>query len=253
MITINEENVLYFFMSIANKTRDGRIYNDVINFLNETNMTYTAKFVEDLGLENIEYIVKLAMDNLIDDTDLSIEDSLLRLNTFLREDQKELLKQNGIDLKNLSTNDIAMAIHLVPKLIKSPILIKDGVLINGNNIVYECQQFLEGDARNDIKWLGGNQNWSDNQKIDWLIKQYKLPKNAYVSLTGNTNSTKLYFPKTSVLYGGNIKWECNPLDVVDECGLVLKPCKKLQVIMSIKLDEGERIVEYNLPVLKKYD
>lgn len=207
----------------------------VEKFLVENNIPFNTKFVEDFVLEDTEELINLLKLSLYEyDVEYNSIDNLLKL-IFTDTKVESIMSQNTINEHNLMS-----VIHQNRKSIKLPIVMKDGISVIGFYGSYDdYQQFLQGKERENIKWLGGNPDYSDEQKVDWIIKHLGLPKRIGLSKRfGNINDdekqARLYMPSTSILYGGIIKW-LFPTEFIDSDGYITVNSNKKNIELPIKM------------------
>ena len=249
-MTINSKGILFF---IESKVAKGSAVDRTLKakqFLYENNIPFIIKYVEDLSLEEIKYIVKLAQLEILDESDLGVDERLLNLKYRLNVRKQEDLVKRGIFIEDLRLKDIPKTIFIAKELLKLPLAIKDDILVVGYTRDCEYQQFLCGENRYDIKWLGGNELLSDEERANWIVKQFKPPKRAYIDSVNCKNSTKIYMPKESILYGGNIYW-VYPTEYIDCDGFVVKPTRNIGIKMTVELGNIKREIDSNLSIVVK--
>ena len=161
------------------------------------NVNHIEKRVEDLTYDDIEYIVEVVSLFLPNGKVEKISDIINKHSKLNHNKIRNILSKHNINYDNIKDCQIVRAISLCPELLRTPIALKDEIAIVGCE-TEEYTQFLEGDIREDTFWLGADKSFTSEQKVEWIIKNLGMPKVAYSS------NTQLYFPETSVLYGGKM-------------------------------------------------
>lgn len=222
-----------------------RIRNSSINakdWFNKNNINFIEFDINELSYDDIKYIVETA-ELLTQNGELTMITDLINLHSRLNHKKnKKILEQYNIYYYDIQPNQVVDAVFYCRDLLRTPIAIKNDIAVIGCN-TSDFQQFLEGEQRNDILWLGGNKDFTDEQKINWILKNFKPPK----TINLNNDNSRLYFPSTSVLYGGNIKWEYDK-EFFDNDGNIYKT-GKTKIKISVELGGIQKETTYDVNIV----
>lgn len=210
-------------------------------FFNDNNIPYVVRFIEEYSFGEFIDLMKLVRINFYE-----INERCLTL--------QELLFPKSIEINKTIEDNCQDS--LMGKLyeqrcyMKLPMVFRGDIGVIGYTRIEEYQQFLVDEGRENINylWLGKHMPLTTEDKINWLVKNYAMPKRVSCSELSR-RETKLYFPKTNVLFGGTIEWDY-PIDVIDENGFVINYKDKFDVKMTITLDDITREFNYTSKMYK---
>lgn len=237
------------------KNKDLVKCNYVERYLSNNNIPFVIKYIDDFTMKDTKGLVEMIKTSFYDEDDCDICNIMNLLYTQSAINSRVSLY--NLDVDNISIEQLLEIIHINRKKIKLPIVCRNGISVIGFYGFYEdYQQFLVGKERDNIKWLGGNPDYTDEEKVAWIINNLGLPKQVTTTKKYNKDDEgeedcKLYMPQTSMLYGGVIKWTF-PSNLVTNSGYILmnnsNRVKKIPIKMSVKVGNIHREKEFLIKV-----